>query len=159
MLTWINSPTVGSAILQVFLFNLFEEVFYRGLLLYALLQTWGRSRLGLAAGVVLSALLHAVMTHYGMLQFNTLAQAAASGLAAFVLGIWLGALAVRWGSIWPGYLLRSLAAAALVIPLHYDLASSTPLVFYPHPRRPRAALGGGRAVPADPRGRGGAEPA
>lgn len=83
-----------------------EEILFRGLMLYALVLSWGNSRRGLLSAVVLSAFL------FGALHFVNLAAGPANMttlqvLEAFVSALLYGALVLVGGSVWPAVLLHS----------------------------------------------------
>lgn len=86
--------------------GIMEEILFRGLILYALVSTWGNSRRGLLVAVFVSAVL------FGALHFVNLAGGQADvtalqALESFISGILYGALVLAAGSVWPAVVLHS----------------------------------------------------
>jgi membrane protease YdiL (CAAX protease family) len=84
-----------------------EEILFRGVILYALIARWNRSRSGIISAVLVSAFL------FGGLHFVNLAQSdggmtAVQVLEAALSAILYGALVLKGGSIWPAVALHSL---------------------------------------------------
>lgn len=86
--------------------GLMEETLFRGLILYALVSSWGTSRRGLISAVSVSAFL------FGGLHFFNLAGGRADVTTlqvaeAFISGILYGAFLLTSASIWPAVVLHS----------------------------------------------------
>jgi len=102
-------------LLQTLLTGFVEESIFRGVLLYAFVRIWGKTKKGLVAGIVTQAalfgVLHALQAFYGV----TPVAAAANVLATFIFGVWLGILVLLSGSLWPAILLHTASNAFLLI--------------------------------------------
>jgi membrane protease YdiL (CAAX protease family) len=92
-----------------------EEILFRGVILYALARTWGRSRRGLLAALVLQAALFGLLHSLQVFGGSSPAGALANVLATFIFGLWTGALVLLVGSLWPGVILHILANAFTMI--------------------------------------------
>jgi membrane protease YdiL (CAAX protease family) len=97
----------GPVLLSTTLAGVVEELLFRGLVLYVLVAGWGGTRRGVAAAVVVSALLfgasHLVNLASGAADI-TLLQTTEAALSAVVYG----ALVVVGRSVWPAVALHSL---------------------------------------------------
>jgi membrane protease YdiL (CAAX protease family) len=84
----------------VFIGAMFEEVLFRGVILYTLVCVWGATRKGVLKAVVVSTLffggIHAINSITGDAR-EVLGQIA----IALFEGVWWAAIVLRWGSIWP----------------------------------------------------------
>lgn len=115
-----ESVSDRSTILTMFVFSLFYESVYRGIVLYAFALAWGKSRLGILVSAIASAILFGVMYLVDMLYFGASSEVMLlSRLSAVLSGIWLGALVLRWGSIWPGVILHTLMLLVPIIPTEF----------------------------------------
>ena len=90
-----------------------EEFLFRGLLLYALVRVWGTTRRGMLAAVTLPALIFAVLHILQVASGNPLDGALMTILNALVGGLWLGALVLLGGSIWPAVLIHAAGNAVV----------------------------------------------
>jgi membrane protease YdiL (CAAX protease family) len=92
-----------------------EETVFRGVLLYALVRVWGRTKRGLVAAVVIQAALfavpHVLQAFVGVSPLTALVNVANT----FVSGLWLGLLVLGVGTLWPGIVLHALSNAAILI--------------------------------------------
>jgi membrane protease YdiL (CAAX protease family) len=84
----------------MFPYALFEEVLFRGVILYALVRVWGDSRRGLVMSAMVSALLFGLL-HLLNIFSGDVGEVLMTTLASFFSGIWWAAMVLRWKSIWP----------------------------------------------------------
>jgi membrane protease YdiL (CAAX protease family) len=118
--TLTSDPTIliySSSARQIFVrqvvVGFVEEAIFRGLLLYALVRVWGTSRRGLFAATLVAALLFGVLHILQVLSGQSLASTLLVMAGCVFSGIWLGALVLRGGSIWPGVVVH--AASNMVV--------------------------------------------
>jgi membrane protease YdiL (CAAX protease family) len=109
-----QTPWAGSLALALF-FSLVppfvEELFFRGYVQRRLLQRWPA-----AVAILITATLFATI-HGNLLQFPF----------AFVLGVWLGVIAWRTGSVWPSMVCHAFWNATVhVVGLGYRYESLSP---------------------------------
>jgi membrane protease YdiL (CAAX protease family) len=90
-----------------------EEFLFRGFLLYALVRVWGKTRRGLLAAVSVQALMFGLLHIMQVAGGNPLDDALMTILNALVGGLWLGALVLLGGSIWPAVLIHAVGNAAV----------------------------------------------
>jgi membrane protease YdiL (CAAX protease family) len=90
-----------------------EETLFRGVLLYALVRAWGTTRRGLAGAIMTPALLFGSLHILQLATGNATAAVLLTMGLSVLSGLWLGALVVRWGSIWPGVAIH--AASNMVV--------------------------------------------
>jgi membrane protease YdiL (CAAX protease family) len=102
-------------LVQMLIVGFVEETVFRGILLYALMRVWGRTKRGLVAAVVVQAalfgVLHALQAFAGL----SLAAGLANVLATFIFGLWTGVLVLAVGSLWPAILLHAASNAFTII--------------------------------------------
>jgi membrane protease YdiL (CAAX protease family) len=84
-----------------------EEALFRGLLLYALIRVWGATRRGVFASVVATAILFGSMHILQLASGNTLPSTLMVIVGATFSGIWMAAIVLRWGTIWPVVLIHA----------------------------------------------------
>lgn len=96
---------------------LVEEILFRGLVLYALVRVWGKSRRGLLASVLLSAFLFGALHLLQGTAGSSLDLALLVSLESFVSGIWWGAIVLIGISIWPAVVLHALSNLSVLIRL------------------------------------------
>ena len=84
-----------------FLVGLFEEIAFRGLILYALLHSWGDKRFGILKSVLVSSLLFSIGHLATVMTGNTLLGAIFQVLSTAISGILYAALVLYGRSIWP----------------------------------------------------------
>jgi ABC-2 type transport system permease protein/sodium transport system permease protein len=114
-----------------------EEVFFRGFLFSAV-----RARLGAAGTVVLTAVLFGLFHLIGLDGFSL-----ERGLSSTAMGLLLGWLAWRTGSLWPGMLLHGCHNGLLMwLTLNNPPAQGTPAMPEHHPWYLLAGAGVGVAV-------------
>jgi membrane protease YdiL (CAAX protease family) len=84
-----------------FLVGLFEEIAFRGLILYALLCSWGDKRFGVLKSVIISSLLFGLGHLATVMTGNTLPGAIFQASSTTISGILYAALVLYGRSIWP----------------------------------------------------------
>lgn len=83
-----------------------EEILLRGLILYALVAVWGRTRWGITAAALVSAFLFGIL-HLFNLATGQLDLTLLQVTESFVSAILYGGLVLSGGSIWPAVVLHS----------------------------------------------------
>jgi membrane protease YdiL (CAAX protease family) len=111
----VDTPEARSLLLRMPLVGFVEETVFRGILLYALVRVWGKTKRGLVAAVLVQAALFGVLHVTQAVAGTTLAAALANALGCFVFGIWLGALVLSVGSLWPAIVLHTVSNAFILI--------------------------------------------
>jgi membrane protease YdiL (CAAX protease family) len=98
----------GLRIPNVFVGAMFEEVLFRGAILYTLMRAWNTTRRGVLKAVVISALFFGVI--HGINAITGDASEALGQIAiALFEGVWWAAIVLRWGSIWPVVFIHGIA--------------------------------------------------
>ena len=92
-----------------------EEVVFRGIILYGLVRTWGKSNRGLFAALAVQAALFSVLHTLQVFFGADLASAISNVLATFIFGLWVGALVVSFGSLWPAILIHAVSNSFILI--------------------------------------------
>jgi len=112
---WRSSAAQETVIVHGFA-GLGEEIMVRGLILYVLVRVWGRTRGGLFAGVLLTAVLFSII-HLTQVLTNELSPMSAILLMieTLIVSFWWGAIVVSGGSIWPAVILHWLGNAVIVV--------------------------------------------
>lgn len=109
------TPEALSLLLRALQVGFVEEVVFRGIILYGLVRVWGKSKRGLVAALVVQAALfgslHALQALFGV----DPASALSNVLATFIFGLWLGALVLSTGSVWPVILLHAVSNSFIMI--------------------------------------------
>ena len=105
---FLETPSGVLSILYMFIFSIIIESIYRGLVLYAFTLAWGKTKLGLLAGALASALVFGILSRDLFAYYFQPGGLLVYRLIAVLSGIWLAALVLRWGSIWPGIILSTL---------------------------------------------------
>lgn len=105
LLVWL--PAAWRTITRQFIVGFVEETLFRGILLYALVRAWGGTRRGLLAAVAVPAALFGAVHILQLTTGNSLLSTLVVIVDGLFSGIWLGALVLRWGSIWPAVLLHA----------------------------------------------------
>jgi membrane protease YdiL (CAAX protease family) len=90
----------GFRVPSVFIFGMFEEVLFRGVVLYALVSVWGTTRKGVLKAAAISALLFGAIHALNAIG-GDLTEALGQIAIAFFESIWWAAIVLRWGSVWP----------------------------------------------------------
>ena len=91
-----------------------EETLFRGIVLYALVRVWGKSRGGLIASVIVQAALFGAlhMLHVGAGSPSVTVLMVV--MNSFLSGIWWGVIVLRWESLWPAIVLHGLSNASVL---------------------------------------------
>ena len=80
-----------------------------------LVRIWGKSRRGLIAALVVQAFLfgslHALQAFVGLDPVRTISNV----LATIIFGLWVGALVISVGSVWPAIILHSVSNGFILI--------------------------------------------
>jgi membrane protease YdiL (CAAX protease family) len=90
----------GLRVPSTFLVAVFEELLFRGFVLYALVRVWGATRKGVVKAVIISAFLFSTVHALNAISGNPSESLGQMAIALFE-SIWLAAIVLRWGSIWP----------------------------------------------------------
>ncbi len=90
----------GLRVPSVFIGAMFEEILFRGAVLYALVSVWGATRKGVLKAAVISALLFSVIHAVNAISGDPSEVPGQMAIALFE-GIWWAAILLRWGSVWP----------------------------------------------------------
>jgi membrane protease YdiL (CAAX protease family) len=109
------SPDALPILLQALRAGFVEEVVFRGIILYWLVSVWGKSNRGLFAALVVQAALFGALHALQVLGGATPASAISNVLATFTFGLWIGALVVFTGSLWPAMLLHAVSNSFTLI--------------------------------------------
>ncbi|WP_420631527.1 CPBP family intramembrane glutamic endopeptidase [Candidatus Leptofilum sp.] len=130
------------ALVHTTMAGIMEEILLRGLILYALVQSWGQRRRGVVTAVLVSAFLFSVL-HFFNLATGEWSITALQVLEAFISAILYGGLVLVGGSVWPAVVLHSginlLANIAVLndpgfvmtAPIYWSLILfELPIVFY-----------------------------
>jgi membrane protease YdiL (CAAX protease family) len=92
-----------------------EEVVFRGIILYGLARVWGKSKRGLVAALIVQGILFGIPHALQTLAGTPLTSATSNMLATSIFGVWVGALVVSVGTLWPAILLHAAANALILI--------------------------------------------
>jgi membrane protease YdiL (CAAX protease family) len=111
----VDTPEARSLLFRMPLVGFVEETVFRGILLYALVRVWGKTKRGLVAAVLVQAALFGALHVTQVVAGTTLAAALANALGCFVFGIWLGALVLSVRSLWPAIVLHTASNAFILI--------------------------------------------
>lgn len=84
----------------------YEEILFRGVILYVLVSAWGHTRLGIIGSAVPTAVLFALPHIVGVFVGLSRQSALLLVLETIIIAIWWGTLVIRGGSIWPAVLLH-----------------------------------------------------
>lgn len=103
----IRLPDTYNAFLRQMVVGFVEETLFRGFLLYALVRVWGNTRRGLLAAATLPALLFGSLHILQLASGNELAGVLLTIVLAALSGIWMGALVLRGGSLWPAVIIHA----------------------------------------------------
>jgi membrane protease YdiL (CAAX protease family) len=117
----------GLALPSVFIGGMFEEILFRGVVLYALVSVWGTSKRGVLKAAVISSVLYGLLHLLNAIGGN-LSEALGQTAIALFEGIWWAAIVLRWGSLWPSVLIHvvpnwALRTKALGLPDYHGTAS------------------------------------
>jgi membrane protease YdiL (CAAX protease family) len=92
-----------------------EETLFRGIVLFVLIRAWGGSRRGLVAALLTQAALFGVLHLLQVGMGSSLSEVLMVVLNSLVSGIWWGATALVWQTVWPAVLFHSASNAAVQI--------------------------------------------
>jgi membrane protease YdiL (CAAX protease family) len=112
-----RSGEASAIILRQVIVGLVEEIVFRGVVLYALVRVWGKSRRMLAASVILAAFLFGsfhLLQGFGGSSFNT---ALLVSVESFVSAVWWGAIVLIGISIWPTVVIHTVSNLSVLIRL------------------------------------------
>jgi membrane protease YdiL (CAAX protease family) len=102
----LHLPDARSAFIRQLIAVIYEEILFRGVVLFVLLNAWGKTKQGTIGSVVLTALLFA-LPHFVSIFMGVSRQATMYLiLEGCIIAIWWGALVIWGGSIWPAVLLH-----------------------------------------------------
>lgn len=116
-------PGVAALFLMTHAF--FEEVVFRGLVMIAFVNVWGRRTGGLTRSVLVSALIFAGMHLIGALGGNPLLVVLLQSVGALFQGMLYGALLLSGGAIYPVVILHGLANVAAYVTLAANPSAAT----------------------------------
>jgi membrane protease YdiL (CAAX protease family) len=107
---------------------MFEEILFRGMVLYALVSVWGTTRGGVLQAAAISSLLFALAHSVNAIAGDP-SEVPGQMAIALLEGIWWAAIVLRWGSLWPTVFIHSvtnwaLQTKALALPDYHGTASS-----------------------------------
>jgi hypothetical protein len=102
----------GLRVSSVFLAGMFEEILYRGVVLYALVSVWGTTRKGVLQAVAISAFLFGGIHLLNIIGGDPSEVLGQIAIALFE-SIWWAAIVLRWGSVWPTVLIHVVTNWAL----------------------------------------------
>jgi membrane protease YdiL (CAAX protease family) len=108
-----NGRLAVTVALNMFAVGLFEEIVFRGLVMYGLVRAWGSSTRGLVGSVLLAALFFGLAHLVNLLAGKPVASTLLQSLGAFTAGIYYGAFVLSSGSLWPAIVLHGLENAAV----------------------------------------------
>jgi membrane protease YdiL (CAAX protease family) len=104
-----RSETARGILLRDGIVGFVEETLFRGIILYALVSAWGRSKRGILLSVLVQAALFAVPHLLQAMAGSSWTQVLMVIINGFVSGIWWGVLVLLGGSLWPVMLLHALS--------------------------------------------------
>ena len=110
-----RSETAREILLRGGVVGFVEETLFRGIILYALVRVWGRSRRGVLLSVLVQAALFAVPHLLQAMTGSSWDQVFMVIVNGFVSGIWWGVLVLLGGSLWPVMLLHGLSNASVQV--------------------------------------------
>jgi membrane protease YdiL (CAAX protease family) len=102
----------GLRLPTVFVGGMFEEILFRGAILYALVNVWGTNQRGILLAAIASSLLFGVIHSVNAIAGDPSEIPGQIGIALFE-GIWWAAIVLRWGSVWPAVLIHVVTNWAL----------------------------------------------
>jgi membrane protease YdiL (CAAX protease family) len=109
----LRLPEAWGVLLRHLVVGTVEEILFRGILLYALVRAWGTTRRGLFAAIITPALLFGSLHILQLATGNSLSGTLLTIVIGLFSGIWMGALVLRWGTIWPGVAIHALSNAVV----------------------------------------------
>jgi membrane protease YdiL (CAAX protease family) len=103
-----NPQLTGVAATFILIAAFLEEITFRGLILYGLVNAWGRTGLALIKSILVSALFFGAVHIVNVLSGQPLTDALLQSLVAFSLGIFLAAVVLSGASIFPAVIFHGL---------------------------------------------------
>jgi CAAX protease family protein len=103
-----NPQLTGIAAIFILIAAILEEITFRGLILYGLVNAWGRTGSALIKSILVSALFFGAMHLANVLGGQPLTNALLQSLVAFSLGIFLAAVVLSGVSIYPAVIFHGL---------------------------------------------------
>jgi membrane protease YdiL (CAAX protease family) len=111
----INLPDARAAFIRQLIAVIYEEILFRGVVLFVLFNAWGKNKQGAIGSVVLTAVLFA-LPHFVSVFMGTSQQATIYLIVeGCIIAIWWGALVIWGGSLWPAVLLHFVVNAVVEI--------------------------------------------
>jgi uncharacterized protein len=111
----IHLPAARAVVYKQLAAGIYEEILFRGVILYVLVSAWGHTRLGIIGSVVLTAVLFALPHIIGMFTGISRQSALLLVLEATIIAVWWGALVIWGGSIWPAVILHFVVNAMVEV--------------------------------------------
>ena len=90
----------GLSLPSVFISGMFEEILFRGAVLYSLMSVWGATRRGILKAAVISAILFGLIHALNAISGDA-SEIVGQMTIALLEGIWWAAIVLNWGSVWP----------------------------------------------------------
>jgi hypothetical protein len=103
---YTSLPYLLSLIFNTLSAALFEEIAFRGLILYALLRSWAYLRFGTLMAILVSSIFFGLVHIVKQKEENTDRWVILQGAWAISMGVLFGSFAVMSGSIWPAVFLH-----------------------------------------------------
>jgi uncharacterized protein len=111
----VHLPAARAVVYKQLAAGIYEEILFRGVILYVLISAWGHTRLGIIGSVVLTAVLFALPHIIGVFMGISRQSALLLVLEGIIIAVWWGAL-VLWGrSIWPAVVLHFVVNALIEV--------------------------------------------
>lgn len=111
----LHLPAARTVVYKQLAAGVYEEILFRGVILYVLVSAWGHTRLGIIGSVVLTAVLFALPHIVGVFMGLSQQSALLLVLEGIIIAVWWGSL-VQWGgSIWPAVLLHFFVNAMIEV--------------------------------------------
>lgn len=102
----LRLPDTRTVVLTQIFAVLYEEILFRGVVLYVLFSAWGHTRMGAIGSAVLTAVLFAIPHIVSIFMGVSLSATLLLITEGCFLAVWWGALVLRGGSLWPAVLLH-----------------------------------------------------
>ncbi len=102
----IHLPAARAVVYKQLAAGIYEEILFRGLILYVLVSAWGDTRRGMIGSVVLTTALFALPHIAGMFMGISRQSALLLVLETTIIAVWWGALVIWGGSLWPAIVLH-----------------------------------------------------
>jgi len=99
-------PAARAVVYKQLIAVIYEEILFRGVILYVLVSAWGHTQLGIIGSVFLTAVLFALPHFVGIFLGLSRRATLMLVLETCIIAVWWGALVVWGGSIWPAVLLH-----------------------------------------------------